>query len=235
MRAFSVSFVATAKIAMMSPSPFQVWVVSSVELHRSLDGAAAGCGIRWRWRPPFTGRTWFGNGRRHGCHAWEVTVVVVMLLVMVIVVVIVHMQIRRRVQPRAGHRLVLGTVGFRCFHFDVGHLQRLVVESGEHLRVHHLIHLEPRGLLRFVRVMAVLKDRVLHVPRTRHGRLEEVAQDRLISGLDDVLVIYHQSLQHRIEVGCLVRRVAVPSRFMVHAGAHPLLLCLRFQFVASIE
>lgn len=187
----------------MSPSPFQVRIVSSVELHRSLDGVTTGCGIRWRWRPPFTGRTWFGNGRRHRRHAWEVTVVVVMLLVMVVVVVIVYMQIRRCVQARTGHRLVFGTIGFRCFHFDVGHLQRLVVERGEHLRVHHLVHLEPRGLLRFIRMMAVLKDRVLYSPRTHAGRLEEVAQDRLISGLDDVLVFYHQSLKHRIEIGCL--------------------------------
>lgn len=179
---------------MMSPSPFQVRVVSSVELHGSLDGVAAGCGIRWRWRPPFAGRTWFGNRRRHGCHAWEVTVVMVMLLVMVIVVVIVHMQIRRCVQPWAGHRLVFGTVGFRCFHFNVGHLQRLVIKCGEHLWVHHLVHLEPRGLLRFIRMMAILKDRILHGPRTHAGCLEEVAQDRLISGLDDVLVFYHQSL-----------------------------------------
>lgn len=184
----------TAEIAMMSPPPFQVRVVPSVELHGPLDGVAARCGIRWRWRPPFTGRTRLGNGRRHGCHAREVTVVVVMLLVMVIMVVIVHVQIRRRVQPRAGHRLVLGTVGFRCFDFNVGHLQRLVVERGEHLRVYHLVHLEPRRLLRFISMMAILQDRVLHGPRTHAGCLEEVAQDRLVSRLDDMLVFDHQTL-----------------------------------------
>lgn len=128
---------------MMSPSPFQVRVVTSVELHRPLDSVARGS-IWWWGRPPFSGRTWFGYWGRHGGHPWEVAMMVVVLLVMVIVVMIVYVQIGWRVQARAGHRLVLGTIGLGCLHLDVGHLQRLVIQRGEHVWVHHLVHLEPR-------------------------------------------------------------------------------------------
>lgn len=128
---------------MMSPSPFQVRVVASVELHRPLNSVARSR-IWWWGRPPFAGRTWLGYGWRHGCHPREVAMVVVVLLVMVVVVMIVYVQIGRRVQARAGHRLVLGTIGLGRLHLDVGHLQRLVIQRGEHVWVHHLVHLEPR-------------------------------------------------------------------------------------------
>lgn len=205
----------TAEIAMMSASPFQVRVVPPVELDRPLDGVVAGRGIRRRGRPPFPGRARLGNRRRHGCHPRKVTVVMVVLLVMVIVVVIVHVQVRRGVQPRAGHRLVLGAAGLRRLHLDVGHLERLVVERGEHVWVHHLVHLEPRRLLRLVRVVQVpVRDRVHRRPAAHPGRLEEVAaHDRLVvvSGFDHVLllIVHHQSLQHRIEVGGLQKSTDV--------------------------
>jgi hypothetical protein len=38
--------------------------------------------------------------------------------------------------------------------------------------------------LRFISMMAVLQDRVLHGPRTHAGCLEKVAQDRLVSRLE---------------------------------------------------
>lgn len=195
-----VLYIFTTEIAMVSSPPLQVRVVPSVELHRPLD-RVPGDGVRRRRRSPRPGRTGLGDGGRHGGHPREVTVVVVMLLVVVIVVVIVHVQIGRRVQPRAGHGLVLGAVGLGRFHFDVGHLERLVVEHGEHiLRVHHLVHFEPRRLLRLVRMVAG-QARVLHEPGPGHtGRVEQVAHDRLVSGLDRVLVLHHQPLQHRVEV-----------------------------------
>lgn len=177
---------------MMSPSPFQVRVVTSVELHCPLNGVA-GCGIRRWWRPTFSGRAWLGNWRRHGSHSWKVTMVVVMLLVMVVVVMIVHVQVRRRVQPRAGDRLVLRTAGLRCFYFDVGHLKRLVFERRENVWVYYLVHLVPRRrFLRFVRMMAVQTR--IDGPRDYPGRFEKVTHDRLVSRLDCMLVFYHKSL-----------------------------------------
>lgn len=189
---------------MMSPSPLQVRIVSSVELHRPLDGVSGGGIRRWR-RPPFSRRTRFGYWWRHRCHPREVPVVMVVLLVMVVVVMVVHVQVRRRVQTRASHRLVLGAADLWRLHLDVGHLERLVLNRGKHIvRVHDLVHLEPRRLLRFVRMMAVYV-RVHHRPGTLHwsSGLEKVAHDRLVSGLDCMLIFYHQTLQHGIEVRSL--------------------------------
>lgn len=206
-------FELTAEIAMVCPPPFQVRVVPPVELDRSLDGRVIGPGhrVRWRRRPPFSataaaGRTGLGYGRRHGRDPRKVAVVVVMLLVMVVVVMVMHVQIGRRVQPRAGHGLVLGTAGLGRLHLDVSHLQRLVFEGGKHVvRVDHLVHLEPRRFLRFVRMMVVtVQTRRVHAaataadPRTGHAvvRFEKIAHDRLlqVSGLDHMLVFHHQSL-----------------------------------------
>lgn len=138
----SKSYMFTSEITMMSPSPFQVRVVASVELHRPLDSVARSR-IWWRGRPPFAGRTWLGNGGCHGGHPREVAMVVVVLLVMVVVVMVVHMQVGWCVQPRAGHRLVLGTAGLGRLHLDMGHLQRLVFQRGEYVWVDHLVHFEP--------------------------------------------------------------------------------------------
>lgn len=124
---------------MVRPPPFQVRVVPSVELYhcRPLNGSDCGYGVtgrrggsgcvRRRRRPPYTGRTGLGYGRRHrGCPR-VITVMMMMLLMMVVMVMVVHVQIGWRVQARAGHGPVLRATGLGRLDLDVGHLQRLVV------------------------------------------------------------------------------------------------------------